>query len=252
MNSRRKQGPVCGALPFLTILSLLTIGCGKSDYEAAMKSREQQLKLGSGFLETLHEYETEILGGAASLQLPTYLTTEMKELRKGDRTPRIGTPMPANRIQPPGMDIPGFDYTCELFLRMEGNANKQPIYWHFGSAPGDSSLKALEKKLAADAAKAVPKSKPTFVDVQVAKPDGSTLAYRKLTARGVQSFCADPDTTDFEDKPGEFRIYIHSAGDQHVIVAIRGTDEVIKQLDAGMKHAEYALGTLSVRGGAES
>ena len=231
-----------------SFFSIILSGCGQADYEASMKSQYQALERGSGFLEALFKDPNDVLGGAASLQLPTYINEEAKVLRVGQRT-RNGSLMSAARIQPPGMDIPGFDFTYELFLKMEGVANMQPMYWHFGSAPADTKLKTIENKLRAGAAKAVPKSKPGFVDASVSTPDGGTLRYRKMTVRGTQSFSADPDTNDdFENKPGELRVYIHTAGDRHVIIAMRGTDEVIQQLDA-MNKAEFALGTLSVSGG---
>lgn len=233
-------------LTIVAIVAATALGCGKAEYESQMRTRATNLQLGSGFIENLFRDPEEILGGVAEIRFPTYLSEEAKPrtLRIGQKT-RTDNPESPDRIQPPSVKIPGFHSTREMFHDLGGRDNSLPIYWYFGSVSAETKLKSIESQLRADAAKLAPKSKPTFVDVAIATPDGGTIPYRKMSVKGVQSFFTAPDAPDVEKKPGQFDVYIHSSPKVHVIIGIRGADEAINALDA-IKNANYALGTLSV------
>lgn len=233
-------------LTVIAIIAAVLAGCGKAAYEKQMFAVKDNLTLASRFIENLHKTENDVIDGVAVMKLPLYIDGDALTFQTGAKT-RVGNPISRDRIQPPSVNIPRFAYSYEMFVDMGGIDNKHPLYWYFGSAPADAKLKGIEQALRSETAKMVAKSKPSFVDVSIPTPTGGTIAYRKMSVKGKQDFNTDPDVPDTEQREGQFDVYIHTTADAHVIIAIRGSNEVIEKLDA-INIGTFALGTLKAEG----
>jgi len=229
---------------------MTTLGCGKSEYEATMLSSVKDLAFGSRFIDNLHIDATEVLEGISELRLPTYVPSDALTLTMASRD-RYRKPMDPDRIQPPGLRIPGFRYTYEMIIDAGDAKNKETLCWYFAAVPATEKLAAIEAKIKSGAAKTVPKSRPAFVDASLDTPERTKIAYRKMSVTGTQLFNADVDTPEDIQRAGQFDVYIHTTATHHVIIAIRGTTGAIEAANA-MDHASYALGTLKILNAGES
>lgn len=222
---------------------VLLVGCGKSEYEAAMQAKMNQLAFASKFLEHLHQQPTEVIERVASLQLPTFIDETVKTYQPGAKD-RRGDAVSPGRIQPPFMNLPGFKYCYEMYVDLGGRNNTHPVYCYIASVPVKAQKQAtLLGRMKANARRAFPSA--DWQTINLDTPDGSQLAFKKLSARGSQEFTMNPDGGDVRKVPGQFDLYVHSSPDVHVIVGFRASDEAGSNASV-FESASLALGTLTV------
>jgi len=222
---------------------VVSVGCGKSDYEQLMEKQLTTLGFSSKFIEALHPSPEPVVDGVASLRLPTYISAEAQTLSIGQRNARQ-EPIDPNRIQPPFGKIPGFRFAYERFIPMGGRNDFKPVYCYVATVPTkDASLKAIKSQVQKGASKAFKGAVWQTVDLDT--PDGGKLKYEKMSLRGPQPFHTNPAGGDIEQLPGQCDFYVRSSKDFHVIIAFRAPDEVNDQLNT-FEAAEYAMGTLAI------
>lgn len=226
----------------LASMTVGTIGCGKADYEAAMKSRIQGLAFESKFIELLQRDSTEVIKGVAELRLPVFIDQDAVSMTVGKKT-RQGVPIDPRRIQPPGIAIPGFRYSYETFVDMGGKNNTHPLYTYFGSVPGSQPQKQVLNAIL-KGARSISR-KATWQDVPLDTPDRQKLNFKKLVVEGVQDFEMDAKGGEMSKKPGKLEIYVHSTKEFHVIVGFRGTDDAAAKVNM-FDAAPVAMGTLTI------
>lgn len=230
-------------LTIFTILLATVLGCGKADYEAAMESQATNLAFGSRFIDNLHIDAEEVLDRVAELRLPSFMDDEKIMLRMTDKNQYNELRNP-DRIQPPGMRIPGFKKSYEKLVDV-GGRDGEAVYWYFAATDASQPAKSLEQQLRRDAAKTAPKSKPSFRDVSLDTPDRGTIKFRKLSVKGSQLFNTDARSPQLTKRNGQFDIYVHTTPQHHIIIGVRATDKAIAETKA-MELASFAMGTLSV------
>lgn len=225
---------------------LVTVGCGKADYEAQMQKQVKRLGFASKFLQNLHR-DTESIDGVASMRLPTFLSEfDKKELKRGmiERT----LPVSSTRIEPPFGKLPGFKKSYEEFVKLEGPNDRLPVYAYFGwVSDEDQKLPAVLGRIKANANKHFRGANFSKVDIETPEP-GQTLSVNKMTLKGKQPFDTDPRGGDVKSLAGQCDVYVFSEAGVHVIVAFRGSDLVAKKTNL-FQVAEYAIGTLEIDGG---
>lgn len=221
----------------------MVFGCGKGDYEAAMQSRVTDLAFESKFIEGLQPDATEVIKDVAELRLPSYIDDRATTLTKTSKT-RRQVAISRNRIQPPGIDIPGFRYSYERFVDMGGRNNTQPLYAYFASVPATQSLKSVQNKILSGA-RAISRNAGWTAE-NLDTPERQKIAFQKLSVKGVQDFDMDPGGGDTQKKEGQLDFYIHSTKEHHVIVGFRCPNEVDTKENV-FAVVPFAMGTLQVQ-----
>lgn len=222
---------------------VVSVGCGKSDYEQLMQKQMTTLSFSSKFIESLHRDPAAVIEGVASLRLPNYISSEAQTLTMGQRNARQ-EPIDPNRIQPPFGRIPGFRFSYERFIPMGGRNEFKPVYCYVASVPAkDTSLQGIKSEIQKVAAKAFKGAVWQTIDLDT--PDGGKLKYDKMSLRGPQPFHTNPAGGDIEQLAGQCDFYIRSSKDFHVVIAFRAPDDVGENENV-FEAAEYAMGTLAI------
>jgi hypothetical protein len=217
-----------------SLLVCMLLGCGKAEYEKAMNERISGLAFESNFIEGLQTSPTEIISDIAELRLPTFIDERATTFTKNAKN-RQGLRIDKRRIQPPGIELPGFRYTYELFVDLGGKNNTHPVYTYFASVPGSEPIQRVTGRI----------RRGGWEDVSLDTPERQKIQFKKLTVRGSQEFEMDQGGGEIEKKAGQLEIYIHSTPAHHIIIGFRGTNEAAEEV--GMFDVvPYSLGTLTV------
>ena len=233
-------------VPLVTFL----LGCGKAEYEAAVRSQMDHLSFASKFLENLQKGESDVVRGVAAMQLPMYLEEDVQEYKLGAKD-RRGDPIAPERIQPPFLQIPGFEKCLERHVTLGGRNDTQPLYCYFGSVSARTKQSALLAQIKSQVGRAF-SNQAVWQQVQLDTPEaGKKLDFQKMSVTGKQTFEMSAEGGDPRQVDGQFDIYVYSTPVVHVIVAFRATKEAAANLNV-FKNGELSLGTLVVEAVEES
>lgn len=241
--------PSKNASRLLSLLLLLPfaagLGCGQGTYDARMKERLTELKRGTPFLKYLYVTEVEVPETNVSFRLPLifeHRNTNAWVMGAEDN----GRPLDPIRIQPPFVALPGFRFCYEAFGRFPNAPSDMPVYGYVALVDAkEQTADALTSSISQAVAAAFPDEKAAWEPVQVLRPDGGSLAVKRLSVTGQQRF--DCTSRGGDDKPydGRFDLYLVSSKTSHVLLGWRAPIQVTEKFDF-FSAAETAVGTLQV------
>lgn len=138
-----------------------------------------------------------------------------------------GEPVEPTRIQPPGLDLPGYYITYEMFYP-DGEGKDLPVYCYLGALPKGESKEAKEEILKQLKDK-YPDAEWTDKTLKGASGEGAFELVPGLTVSGPQEFHAKLLAKPIET-PGRMDIYVVPTDHATVIVAWRAPQEIAKRI----------------------
>ncbi len=220
------------------------VGCGVEAYEARMEQRIKGLEL-EGKFNLLERKPASVVDPAKSpdvdvtLRRPSLFGPKVLNEQSGDPN-QPSNPIPPDRVQPPFVAIPGFQFTFEE-LRRAGDNGMRPISFYIGVQPIDSE--SLDK-VAADLKKAFPEADTAWKTERLLKPDGSMIEWKSIAVSGPMGFYT-PGFNAAESLPGKFAIYAREEAGHRVFLAARGPDNAPETSHA-VEALKMAAGTVGV------
>lgn len=207
----------------LAVAVVPTAGCGVEAYEARMQDRMKTLELAGKFGACARDPMSVVdpakpVGVDVTLRRPLLFGPRVLNEQSGDPN-QPSKPIPKDRVQPPFLEIPGFQLTFEE-LRRSGENGMRPISFYVGVQPTDP---ASLDKIPADLKKAFPESEISWKVEKVLKPDGSYAEWKSISAAGPMGFYT-PGYGVSEALPGKFALYVREEAGHQVFLAVRGAD----------------------------
>lgn len=211
--------PAADRLPLVAAALLLgatavLVGCDLTGkYNAKFQDSLQKAGLRATFDTKLFPTETDVTDAARQsvgvrLRLPSYFDASSKPL-----------PPAEPRAQPPFVALPHLSFAYERSL--DDNAGKAlPAYLYIAAVPkAEQKADALQAALAQQIGAAFPGA--SWGDVQIPKPDGTSLTLKRLRVEGPQDFVANPQTNAIVKQDGRFDLYLIDGGAHHVLLGWR-------------------------------
>ena len=220
------------------------VGCGVEAYEARMEQRKKGLEL-EGKFNLLERKPFSVVDPAkapdvdVTLRRPLLFGPKVLNEQSGDPN-QPSKPIPKDRVQPPFLEIPGFQLTFEE-LRRAGDNGMRPISFYVGVQPIESE--SLDK-LAADLKKAFPEADTSWKTERLLKPDGSMIEWKSIAVSGLMGFYT-PGFNAAESLPGRFAILVRDEAGHQVFLAARGPESAPETSQA-VEALKMAAGTVGV------
>ena len=174
-------------------------------------------------------------------------------LNEGSANPNFrDATIPKDRVQPPFMEIPGFQMTYEQLVTSSSGQRVMSLY--FGVTPADPEI--LDRIPGTLKAKLLLNYDLAWKNESVVSPDGSHPLWRSITVQAPQGFywtnqgLSDPETLD-----GTFSLWAHEEQGYYVFIAYRfptssaGLAPVAKGLPDAIVSA---AGTLQINPGSQA
>lgn len=202
---------------------LVLSGCFSGEYNARMKESISKLETAGGFSSVLYDAASPINDAAGSatgvtLRLPQSIGSSAKTLQSG-----------AEGAQPPFVNLPGFSYAYQI------DVGGQPAYAYFAAvAAGEKTADVLAQEVLAEISKTF--SSSVWQNAQVNRPDGGTMAVRRMRVSGPQKFGAS-------EVDGQFDLYLTSSASHHVLLGWRAPT-VAGNSQNFFENAAAAIGTI--------
>jgi hypothetical protein len=192
--------------------------CGTPFYDLQAHQTWEELERG------LHSGPTSVDGDqtGVSIQLPVLFDSkETKTFRPGSE--EGNRPIAPERVQPPGLTIPGLRFTCETIYR-DDQGRKLPVYCYLAVLPKGSAERTKVKDQLLQAAKA---ENPT-AQWEAAVLEGSSLSAEKLSFSGTQVFmpAGAIDNKQAVETGGRVDLYLVAAEHANVLVGFRAPIDI--------------------------
>jgi hypothetical protein len=201
----------------------LWCGCGTQAYDEQMQKTMASLKLRGKFVDLVPTPYIVVDPGKGlpvnvSIRLPTAFAGT-KALNESSADPNFPQdPIPHDRVQPPFMDIPGYQITYEQFVSSASGVRVMSMY--FGVTPAD---RGILDKIPGDLKAKLQLPNDLFWKTEpVIRPDGSTSPWKSITIQAPQGFYwtnsgrSTPETLD-----GTFGLWVHEDPKYYVFIGYR-------------------------------
>jgi len=245
-------------------------GCGTAAYEERMTARKTDLDRLSKFEELLDpKHYCEITGVDQSadppatvelgvkLRTPPWVQENKDSLRRMGWRDRHGLAIDPDRIQPPFVKLPGFRFSCEMFVLDEdqptGMNREKPVYCYFAvsEVAEGNAAEDVVARLTAELRPHFPGAKENWDDaweeIELDTPTSEEkVKFKRISLQGPQKFDCTPKNGEYKNFKGRFDLYLYSDDRYHVLAGWRAPDAIAQQMDFFRK-AEVAMGTLVVR-----
>ena len=234
----------------------LWCGCGTEEYDQRMTKTMAIYRLKGKFVDLTPTPvaivdPTKGVGVNASMRIPmAFVGIKPVNEKSADpntkNIPGATDIIPHDRVQPPCLDIPGFQMTYEQLVG--SSAGQRIMSMYFGVAPADPEY--LDKIPAEIKSKMKLSTDVAWKDEMVLRPDGTTVPWKTIAVQGIQGFhWTNSGLSRPEDLEGTFVLWVHEAQKHFVFVAYRfptssqGSAPAAKGLPDAVRNA---LGTLQV------
>ena len=155
------------------------------------------------------------------------------------------------RIQPLGLELPGYLRTYESFIKIEDKNRitvERPYYCYLAIDKNQSTAAAQEKKLRDILKKKFPEGTGGWETVSVPTPDGKNMTWKRITGKGDYLFFRYPQAretikTTKKNYKGTYLLYLYPGPGYHVMIGWHCGDKVVKKIDLE-KIAQATAGTL--------
>jgi hypothetical protein len=201
----------------------LWCGCGTEEYEQRMTKTMASYRLKGKFVDLIDTPALIVdpgknVGVNVTIRIPKAFVGVAPLNEQSPNPNHKITTIPKNRVQPPFMDIPGFQMTYEQLVASSSGQRVMSLY--FGVTPADPEI---VDKIPGDLKAALKlQDDLTWKNELVVSPDDGRPVWRSITVQGPQGFywtnqgLSDPETLD-----GTFSIWVHEEQKHYVFIAYR-------------------------------
>jgi hypothetical protein len=201
----------------------LWCGCGTERYEEEMYKTIDKLRLANKFVDlspnaTIVVHPDTEAAVKVAIQLPKLFSGKPAMNRKTADPNYPDDLIPADRIEPLPVKIPGFQMTFEQIVTSNNGRRAMSVF--FGVIPADPQI--LEKLPAEIKANLKVPADLYWKAEQVVRRDGSKVPWKSITVEAPQTFYwNNTGRSTPESMNGTFSIWVHESLGHYVFMAYR-------------------------------
>lgn len=223
----------------LTALASLS-GCGGGHYESQFEATVEELRNKTGFNEISDIRVVDLEGTEMTIRLPKmHVSNEAGAIDAESTDPRdTSQPLSAERLQPLGLELPGYLRTYETFIKIDGTAEPSAVYCILAAVPtrqmkGEALRQQILDEFEPQKDERAQRNQPVeWTETQIRTPAGTQETWWKLAVKlRDQRFHfyewegAEQGQVKSLVLPAYYEIYLHEGEKENVIVAWRSTQE---------------------------
>ena len=222
-------------------------GCGTAQYEKLLAKEITTVRNGAPWAR-FWDYTT-LPGTPVQVRIPEMFKSSY---RMDSPHPNDGDRIVHTRAQPPFLDLPGFRMVFEEFY--SDGSNRVPYYCYLAAQKASpEQTQALAADLLAKLKAKFPASEPppAWEEVDCKTPEGTTVAWKKLTVIGDQFFDVDAgpqNGVQTNSMPATFELWLHESQGYYCLIGWRINTQWDKPVGA-LKMAPLTAGTIRIGDG---